>query len=101
LVLEIAAAEGLSFKLALIHAEQEKDYLKKRLRQGRIKPLSPAPHFDEATIDRSEHTVGMMGAEPFIRALEAGAEVVIAGRASDTAIFAAMPVMLGFPEGLA
>ena len=101
LVREVAAAEGLNFKLALIHAEQKKDYLKKRLREGRIKPLAPAPHFDEATIDRSEHIVGMMGAEPFIRALEAGAEVVIAGRASDTAIFASMPVMLGFPEGLA
>ena len=101
LVTEIAAAEGLSFKLALVHAEQKKDYLKKRLREGRIKPLAPAPQFDEAVIDRSEHIVGMMGAEPFIRALEAGADVVIAGRASDTAIFAAMPVMRGFPEGIA
>lgn len=101
LVTEIAADEGLSFKLALIHSEQKKDYLKKRLREGRIKPLAPAPHFDEATIDRSEHIVGMMGAEPFIRALEAGADVVIAGRASDTAIFAAAPVMRGYPEGLA
>ena len=101
IVREIAAAEGLTFKLALIHSEQAKDYLKKRMREGRIKPLSPAPHFDEATIERSEHIVGMMGAEPFIRALQAGAEVVIAGRASDTAIFAAMPVMHGFPEGIA
>ncbi len=101
IVREIAAAEGLSFKLALIHSEQTKDYLKKRMREGRVKPLSPAPHFDEATIERSEHIVGMMGAEPFIRALQAGAEVVIAGRASDTAIFAAMPVMHGFPESIA
>jgi hypothetical protein len=101
LVREIAAAEGLSFKLALIHAEQDKDYLKKRLREGRISPLSPAPPFDDGTIERSEHIVGMMGAEPFMRALEAGAEVVIAGRASDTAIFAAAPLMRGFPEGLA
>ena len=101
LVKEIAVAEGLSFKLALIHAEQDKAYLKKRLREGRIKPLSPAPHFDEAVIDRSEHIVGMMGAEPFQRALNAGAEVVLAGRASDTAIFAALPIMRGFPEGIA
>ena len=41
----------------------------------------------------------MMGAEPFIRALEAGADVVLAGRASDTAIFASLPIMRGFPEG--
>ena len=101
MVREIAAAEGLNFKLALIHSEQKKDYLRKRLREGRVKPLSPAPHFDEATIDRSEHIVGMMGADPFIRAVQAGAEVVIAGRASDTAIFASMPLLHGFPEGLA
>lgn len=101
LVREIAAAESLSFRLALIHSEQDKVYLKKRLREDRIKPLAPAPHFDEQTIDRSEHIVGMMGAEPFVRALEAGADVVIAGRASDTAIFAAAPLMHGFPEGIA
>jgi hypothetical protein len=91
----------LSFRLALIHAEQDKAYLKRRLREGRVKPLSPAPHFDEAAIDRSAHIVGMMGAEPFMRALEAGADVVLAGRASDTAIFAALPALRGIPEGIA
>jgi hypothetical protein len=99
IVEDIAAAEGLSFKLALIHAEQGKDYLTTRMAQGRIKPLWPAPHFDQAVIERSAHIVGMMGAEPFIRALQAGADVVIAGRASDTAIFASVPLMLGFPAG--
>lgn len=101
IVREIAAEEKLSFRMAVIHSEQKKDYLKKRLREGRIRPLDPAPEFDEAVIDRSACIVGMMGAEPFIHALREGAEVVIAGRASDTAIFAAMPVMQGFPEGLA
>ena len=101
IVREVAAEEKLSFKMAVIHSEQKKDYLKMRLKEGRIKPLDPAPEFNEAVIDRSECIVGMMGAEPFMHALEQGAEVIIAGRASDTAIFAAMPVMKGFPEGLA
>jgi hypothetical protein len=39
----IAAEEGLSFPLALIQAEQDKAYLKRRLSEGRIKPLKPAP----------------------------------------------------------
>jgi hypothetical protein len=99
LVEEIAAAEGLSFKLALIHSEQSKAYVSRCLAQGRVKPLWPAPPFDQAVIERSEHIVGMMGADPFIRALQAGADVVIAGRASDTAIFAAVPLMQGFPAG--
>jgi hypothetical protein len=101
IVHEIAAEEGLSFKLAKIRCEQDKDYLKKRLKQGRIKPLNPAPAFDEAVLDRASCIVGMMGAEPYMRALEAGADVIVAGRSSDTAIFAAIPVMRGFPEGMA
>lgn len=98
---EIAAEDGLSFTLALIHAEQPKDYLKRRLREDRIKPLHPAPEFDEGVIDRAERFVGMMGAEPFLKALEAGADVVIAGRSSDTAIFAGLPMKHGFAAGLA
>jgi len=98
---EVAAEEKLAFRLALIYAEQPKDYLLRRLREGRIRPLDPAPEFDEATIARGERFVGMMGAEPFVRALDAGAEVVIAGRSSDTAIFAGLPMKHGFPEALA
>jgi Acyclic terpene utilisation family protein AtuA len=92
-VREIAREEDLHFKLAAIHSEQDKAYLKQRLAEGRIRPLRPAPHLDEAVIERSAHIVGMMGAEPFIRAIEQGAEVVIAGRSSDTSIFAAVPTM--------
>ena len=98
---EIAAAENLSFKLALIHAEQDKAYLKKRLREGRITPLQPAPHFDESVIDKSAHIVGMMGAEPWQRALTGGADVILAGRSSDTAIFASFAEMHGIPSGIA
>jgi len=36
-----------------------------------------------------------------VRALEMGADVVIAGRACDTGIFAAVPQLLGYPMGLA
>src|SRR5688572_4237693 len=50
IVLEIAREEGLRFRLALIHAEQDKAYLKSRLSQGRIRPLNPAPRFDEGVI---------------------------------------------------
>jgi hypothetical protein len=88
---EIAAEEGLRFPLAIIQAEQDKSYLKQRLREGRIKPLKPAPPFDEAVIDRAERIVGMMGSEPYLGALDQGAEVVLAGRSSDTAIFAGIP----------
>jgi hypothetical protein len=98
---EIAREERLTFRLALIHAEQQKDYLKQRLSEGRITPLAPAPPFDEAVIERSARIVGMMGTEPYLAALDRGADVVLAGRSSDTAIFAGLPIRHGFPAGLA
>lgn len=101
IVLEIAAEENLAFPLALIHSEQDKGYLKRRLREGRIKPLKPAPDFDEAVIDRAVRIVGMMGEEPFLRALDHGAEVIVAGRASDCAIFSGIPIRMGIPPGIA
>ena len=93
---QIAREEKLSFKLAAIHCEQDKGYLKKKLREGKITPLSNAPEISEAVIDRSAHIVGMCGIEPYMEALENGAEVIIAGRSSDTSIYSAMPVLKGF-----
>lgn len=101
LVHEIAREEDLHFKLALIHAEQDKSYLLRRLKEGRIRPLDPAPPFDAGVIERATRIVGMMGAEPYLRALDNGAEVVVAGRSSDCAIFAGIPMRLGVPAGLA
>jgi len=73
--------------------------LKKKYAEGKIKPLKPAPPYNEEVINRSEHIVGMMGAEPFVRALEEGADVVIAGRSSDTSIYSAIPIQRGFQPG--
>jgi hypothetical protein len=99
IVKEIAREEGLHFKMAVIHSEQSKKYLKKKLAEGKIRPLKPAPPINAKVIDKSAHIVGMMGAEPYVRALESGAEVVIAGRSSDTSIFAAIPIQRGLPPG--
>jgi len=96
IVREIAREEGLSFKLALIASEQDKGYLKRKLREGKITPLANAPAISEAVIDRSAHIVGMCGIEPYVEALANGADVILAGRSSDTSIFAALPVMKGF-----
>src|SRR6267154_1868355 len=88
-------------RTAVIYAEQDKDFLIEKLREGGIKPLDAAPHLDEVRIRRSSRIVGMMGAEPLQMALAEGVDFVLAGRCSDTALYAAMPIMHGFPAGLA
>ncbi len=93
----MAREKGLNFRLAIINSEQDKDYLKRRLRAGKITPLAPAEPLTEEIIDRSTHIVGMMGTEPVIEALQQGADIVLCGRISDSAMFAAVPIMKGVP----
>lgn len=98
---EIATENGISFRLGLIDSEQDKGYLRSKLNEGRTRPLGPVPPLTEEQIDRAAHIVGMMGAEPWQKALEMGADVVIGGRSSDSALFAAVPLMHGFPPAQA
>ncbi|MEV4807161.1 acyclic terpene utilization AtuA family protein [Nonomuraea sp. NPDC049421] len=95
----ILREEGLSLKVARVYSEQRADALKERLNEGRVHPLPPMGDLDAATLDGCTHIVGMMGHEPIVAALEAGADVVLAGRATDTALAAAYPLMKGLPAG--
>ncbi|MFD8968908.1 acyclic terpene utilization AtuA family protein [Streptomyces sp. NPDC059568] len=95
----VMAEEGLDLKTARIYSEQEPSFLKERLDAGRIQPLAPLGDLDAAVLEECTHIVGMMGHEPFAEAIEAGAQVVLAGRATDTAVAAAVPLMLGMPAG--
>ncbi len=99
IVLEIAREEGYRFRLALVRSEQDKEYLKKRYREGRILPLKPAPPLSEEIIERSAHIVAVMGHEPIEAAINGGAQVVLCGRATDTSLFAAVPLMMGAGAG--
>jgi hypothetical protein len=97
---EVAAEDGLHFKLAAIKSDQSSAYLQQCWEEGRIRPLHPAPAVD-AQVWRTSHVVGMMGTEPIEAALRSGADVVLAGRASDSALFAVWPIMHGADPGLA
>ncbi len=99
-VKEIARERGLHFKLALIRCEVEKGFLKKKLAEGKISSYGPVPPLTSERIDKSSHVVGMMGAEPFIEALDQGADVIIAGRAMDPCIFVGPPLRAGFEPGV-
>lgn len=98
---EIAQQKDISFKMAVIHAEIPKDVVKEQLRLGKVKPLSPAPELDEKTLDETACVVAQMGVEPIIKALDMGAQVVLAGRCYDPAVFSAPAVRAGFDMGLA
>ena len=99
MVRDISRAEGLHFKLASIRGDMPRDVVKQAIRARKVTPLGAIADLTEADVDASTHIVGQMGIEAFQRALDAGADVVIAGRACDTAVYAAIPGMLGYPLG--
>ena len=101
IVRDIARDKGLSFRLAVLRCEVDKSYVKAKLAEGKVAPMGPVPALTDEAVDRSAHVVAMMGVEPFTEALESGADVIVGGRCTDPAIFAAPPLRAGFHEGLA
>jgi hypothetical protein len=99
IVTDLAGELGLRLRVARIYSEQSPGELTAILGQGRVTPLPPAADLARETLQRCEHIVGLLGAEPFCAALDAGADVIIAGRATDTAVIAAYPLLHGCPPG--
>jgi acyclic terpene utilization AtuA family protein len=101
MVREIAREDGLSFRLASIRADLPRDMVKNALKTGKLWPLGAIPEPDEEAIEGCAHLVGQMGNEAIVRALQTEADVIVAGRCCDTAIFGAIPQILGYPMGAA
>ena len=96
---EIAAETGQRLRVATLKSGQPAARIKAALGAGRIAPLFPAPAMDDALIDACTNIVALAGAEQIAAALNTGADIVIAGRTTDTAIIAALPLMRGDHPG--
>lgn len=99
MIRRIAREDGLSFRMAMIHADIDAETVKAAVRGGRVRPLGPGDALSEDDVDRTTNIVAQMGVEAFIRALRTQPDIIVAGRSCDTAIFAAVPVLLGFRMG--
>lgn len=101
IVKEIAREHNLQFKVAVIWADIPKDYVKTSLNNGRIKPLGPVPDLTEKDLNETISIVAQMGVEPYLKALDSGAQVIIAGRSYDPVMSACLGIKNGFNPGLA
>jgi len=98
LVQEVAADKNLRMRVARVDATVSTEWLRAKLRSGALRPVGKVEPVTEQTLERMTCAVAMMGAQPFMDAVERGADVVLAGRAVDPAIFAAVPLLRGAPE---
>lgn len=98
---ELAREQQQRFRLAVIHSDQQKSYLERALDGGRVKPFTGVAQLTQEAIDACGPIVAQMGTSPYVAALEAGADVIIAGRSCDSAIFGSFAVWKGHDRGLA
>ncbi len=95
----IAADEGLSFRLARIYSEIAPRVVVDAIGRGRVRGLPPHGDLDAETVLACRHIVALMGQQPMAEALDAGADVILAGRSTDTAMVAAVARRAGLPPG--
>ncbi len=99
IVLEIARAEGFRPKVALLYSEQNKEAVAAKAKAGKIRALAPLTNAGPEIVEGCDRIVALMGPEPYIAALQAGADIVLGGRTTDTAVIAAVPLMKGAGAG--
>lgn len=100
IVEEIAREEGLSFRLGLIYSDIDKQVVIEAIENNKIEPLQYLDKLTSDTVDRSVNIVAQIGVEPIIEAIKLNCDVILAGRAYDPAVFAALPIHLGYDPGL-
>lgn len=90
------------FKMATIYSQQNLDELKARVESGVwSEGLDGRQPLTVEDIERTTNAVAVMGVEPIVEALKAGADVIIAGRSVDPALFAAPLLHHGYPWDIA
>ena len=90
------------FKLVYFYSEVNKDYLLKKMDAGiAVEGLDDRRNLTREELNRTERVVAVAGVHPYIKALECGADVIIGGRSSDAAVFAAPAIYHGFPDSMA
>src|SRR5262249_18333012 len=80
IALEVAREQQLSRRIAILRCEQSKAAIRAKISAQKVRQLPPSGPLTDAAVDSCEHIVAVMGPEPYIAALEAGADIVLGGR---------------------
>lgn len=96
---ELAAELGQSVRVATLKSEQPAARVADAFAAGRVRALDGAPSLAPEAVGQCSHIVALAGAEQMAAALDTGADIVLAGRATDTATIAALPLQRGASAG--
>ena len=99
ITIELAEELNQNIKIAKLYCQQEKNFIKKKFQLSKIFPLNPAPMLNDHLIEEMTNIVALAGAEQIQECINTGAEIILAGRTTDTAIISALPLMKGANPG--
>lgn len=101
ILLELAAEQKLRFTLGTVYSDVSKDYVLEKLNAGKILNMSDEMPLTKEAVEESTAIVSQIGIAPIISLLEKKVDVILCGRACDTAIYAAPCIFEGYDPGLA
>ena len=103
MIRSIAASHQLEpFRLGLVRQSLDKEHLVDALQRNvTVNGLGGFPIMTLDDVCATSNLVAVMGAEPIVRSLEMGADVVITSRTSDCCVFAAPAMIAGFSPDIA
>ncbi len=88
-------------KTAIIYADIPNETIIAKLHEGKVRSLDAVSlPLDEHILFETTGVVAQMGVEPILQVLEAGAELIVCGRAYDPSPFAAVGIHAGFDPAL-
>lgn len=98
----VARRLSRTFRCTVIRSDLDRAMVKQALAAHKVRPLGNAPELTPGDIDEVKQLVAQLGTDALAPALsDPDAEILVAGRACDTAIYATLPIMKGFDPGLA
>ncbi|MDE3122269.1 MAG: acyclic terpene utilization AtuA family protein, partial [Paracoccaceae bacterium] len=90
------------FRIGWFYSEVDRELVRAQIRSGTaVAGLDARPDLTEDELDATTRVVAMAGVHPFVELLKQECDVIIGGRSSDSAIFAAPALYHGFPEAQA
>lgn len=96
---ELASELSLQVSVATLYSELAAAFVETQFQQGAIDCLQP--EITPGCVSSIDHIVALAGAEQINEALATGADIVLAGRATDTAGISALPLARGEHAGAA
>jgi len=98
IIKELARKHGLSpFEIGYFYSEVDPAFIRRKMREGgSVAGLDGYADLTEAELDATDRIVAVAGVQPYLKLLHAGVDVIIGGRSSDAAVFAAPALHHGY-----